>query len=94
MNQRTSFIAPLLVVMIGVLVPLLLYVGGYFWLGTYIEGQILNLSGNSVEIGQRIYDHPWQKSLFAPAARLESIVTGRQVCTHLHEEFISPSLPP
>ena len=85
-----STAAPILAVLAIVLVPLGAYVGGYFWLGVRVQGQTRNLLGNTVDVTQVIYNHDWQIRLFSPAARLESIVTGRHVSLHRWEEFVSP----
>jgi len=90
MNNRPAAFAPLLAALVCVLTLLLAYAGSYLWLGVRIHGQILSLTGNTVEITQVIYDHTWQVRLFGPAARLESLVTGRKVSLHRREEFISP----
>ena len=44
------------------------YVAGYFMRGTYI--------GLDSSFGKRIYRSDWEASLFKPASRIESRVTG------------------
>jgi hypothetical protein len=69
MTSRSSTAAPILAVLAVVLVTLGAYVGGYVWLGSY---------GSGSDAIVRVYAQDWQVSLFAPAARIESLITGRE----------------
>jgi hypothetical protein len=89
-SSRPSFTALLLVLVTSVLMLLLVYVGSYLWLGVRIQGQTQNLLGSTIDVTQVIYKHDWQIRLFGPAARVESLVTGRHVSLHRWEEFVSP----
>lgn len=90
MSSRPSVTATLLAVLASLLFLLLVYVASYIWLGVRVQGQIRNLQGSTVDVTQVIYDHDWQIRLFGPAARLESLVAGREVSLHRWEEFVSP----
>jgi hypothetical protein len=90
MTSRPSVTASLLAVLGCLLFFFLLYLGSYLWLGVRVQCQTINLSGNTVDFTQVIYNHDWQLRLFRPAARVESLVTSREVTVHRREEFISP----
>ena len=75
MTSRPSTAAPILAVL-AIVVPLLLlgaYVGGYLSLCEYRLGKSFD-SGASVRL--RFYETEWQRSLFAPAAWMEGLLTG------------------
>jgi hypothetical protein len=61
------------VVLAVVLVPLGVYVGGYF-----VTGEKLETPSSSY---YRIYPTRWQARIFWPAARVESVFTGDEIVT-------------
>jgi hypothetical protein len=74
MTSRPSTAAPILAVLAIVLVPLGIYVGGYFLSGQYSDAVL-----DGQPIIERGYRFAWQRSLFEPAARLEQWLVGRDV---------------
>jgi hypothetical protein len=75
MTARPSTAAPILAVLAIGLVALGAYVGGYFWLGEYTWFQS---PGRALTI-ERAYSFQWQTILFSPAAKIESLLSGRDV---------------
>ena len=76
MTARRSTAAPILAGAFLVL-PFVLYVGGYFWL---CEWRDLGPVGvGQPQLTFRVYGSEWQAKLFQPASRTESFVTGRVV---------------
>ena len=57
------------------LVSTLAYGAGYLWLGTEYRWSVRH------DGRLRIYDHWWMAKFFAPAARLETLITGKEVKT-------------
>ena len=55
------------------LVSIFVYGAGYLWLGTEYRWSVRD------KTRLRIYDHWWMVKVFAPAARLESMLTGEEV---------------
>ena len=67
------------------LLPLVAYVGGYFWLAQ--ESSV----GPSSD---RVYRHDWQATAFKPAGCVESTLRGRKVRVRSLRELIEMCKPP
>ena len=73
MTSRRSTAAPILAALAIVLATLGAYVGGYYWLGYVFEDQHRWTGRVSYE---RRYAADWQRIIFAPATRIESLLCG------------------
>jgi hypothetical protein len=62
MTPRPSTAAPILAVL-AIVLPFVLYVGGYFWLGRSYKQETLV---------ERYFQHRWQVVLYRPAGQLEA----------------------
>jgi ABC-type cobalt transport system substrate-binding protein len=71
-SRSSTAAAPILAVLAIVLVILGTYVGGYFWLADTRSPR------NDSTVVTRFY-RPSLKPIFAPAARVDAILTGRHV---------------
>lgn len=89
-NAHSSPVTRLPVVVAVVLATAATYVATYCWLSVRVEGQRTNLAGQTIDFAERIYRHHWQVALYAPAARVESVLTGQEVSVHHREEYVSP----
>ena len=70
MTSRPSTAAPILAVLVVVVAPLGLYVGGYFWLS--------NPSNWAPEIVlDRVYPYQWLATIYKPAGDIEQRVSGK-----------------
>ena len=78
MTERKSPAAPILAAIAIMLLPLGLYVGGYYGLGEYHE------SPSTI----RLYRARWQCRLFTPLAWAESKVSGRPVRLNWEENSV------
>ena len=76
-RDRKSSAAPVLAIMAIVLVPLALYLGGYFLAGEYVAGP---------DKAARFYRYRWQSQFFTPAAKLESYLRGSPMIVFSQEE--------
>jgi hypothetical protein len=74
MTSRPSTAAPILAALAIVLLPVLLYAGGYYASCQYEDD---TLDGQPIVV--RGYRYAWQRSLFEPAAWLEQRLLGRDV---------------
>jgi hypothetical protein len=74
--ERKSSAAPVLIVLGALLLPLVAYVAGYFWLGRvdYMDDAT---TPNSIVI--RSYPYAWQVVIFTPASKLEQTARDREV---------------
>ena len=70
MTSRPSSLPVIIAIAALLLVPLGAYLGGYFWLGVKLDRDDQTL---------RLYLREWQRTIYRPAARAESLMTGRQV---------------
>ena len=76
MNKDRRINATVVVCLVSViLLPLVLYVGGYFALSR-------TSTGATPDDWCRIYRVEWQAEIFKPAARVESAITGDEVSTY------------
>ena len=56
--------------------PLLLYVAAYIALG-----KVGTVTIGPRTVNLRVYSHEWQEYLFRPAAKVESVLTAREIDT-------------
>src|SRR5436190_6631420 len=87
MTSRPSTAAPILAVLAIVLVPLGIYVGGYFWLPA-----VSPAATSSGLVLVKIYPYRWQAGLFSPAASVESFFGGTEVMLGSEEEMAARRL--
>lgn len=81
MTPRPSTAAPVLAVFAAIAVLLALYVGGYFWLGTYesTAGWPIHDDPNAPPAKWvRVYSNQWLATVYDPLAWVESLVTGEE----------------
>jgi len=60
------------------LVPLALFIGAYLLTAEAVLVEPLMAVGEE-KVTYRVYDSPWERRLYYPAAKVESALTGRQV---------------
>lgn len=70
-DRRSHFAAPLMAVALFALL-LVIYVSGFYLLGT---------TGTAGPFRLHCYPYRWLSILFIPAAYVESLVLGREVCS-------------
>jgi hypothetical protein len=75
-DKRTTgaWMAVALMVALMVLLPSISYVVGYF-----LRSQVLAATGRQGSLITRIYPTDWEATIFKPAAKIESLVTGKDV---------------
>jgi hypothetical protein len=72
MTSRPSTAAPILAV-VAIVLPMALYVGGYYWLGEYDAG--IN-DYDEAEYVSRDYQQQWVANLYKPVGKVESWLRG------------------
>jgi hypothetical protein len=70
MTDRRSTLPVVVCSAAVLLLPLAVYLGGYVWLGEYLENP---------EYAVRCYEHRWMCVLFSPAICIESQVRRKDV---------------
>jgi hypothetical protein len=82
MTSRHSTAAPILAVL-AIVLPFVLYVGGYFWLSERRDFSWSNYpDGSSFEVQTcivRRYPHQWISSIYQPAGAVETRLVGTDV---------------
>jgi hypothetical protein len=86
MTSRNSTAAPILAALAIVLLPLLAYLGGYFWLGAredYYTGRF-GFPGDAppdpkLVLIERTYQQEWLKTIYLPAGKVETWARGIDV---------------
>jgi hypothetical protein len=81
MTSRPSTAAPILAVL-AILLPFVLYVGGYFWLGT-----VANVTSPAGPVAVRVFRYRWQAVVFTPAASVDSFARGSAVEVFCNEDI-------
>jgi hypothetical protein len=78
MEERRSSALPILIGLLLLSLPPLVYFSWYF---ARSDTRYLyrDSAGKSAEFKMRHYPTPWEATIFQPAAKLESIVTGKNV---------------
>ena len=67
-----------------VLLPLVVYLGGYFWAGQKVIAP---------DVQTRCYRYRWQSAIFSPAAKAESVFTGNKVVVTSTQEVVEELRP-
>jgi len=95
MTRRTSTFAPLLAAVAIVLIPLGVYLGGYFWLGEYTEINwgVLDSPPTDHFTAWRTFPNARLMNLYAPLGKVESWVRGYDVDLSSDEPDVTPSMP-
>jgi hypothetical protein len=78
------FLTAAMLVFALVVVPMA-YVGGYYGLPTHTSTGLGSFGGNPAV--WRVYRHRWQVTVFEPAARVDSWVTGNEVGLHCVDDL-------
>ena len=76
-TSRPSTAAPILAALAILLLPLGVYVGGYFWLGRRADR--FHVVTNELARIDRTYPKRWLAILYQPAARAEEAARGVEV---------------
>jgi hypothetical protein len=77
--------AKILAMLVIVLLPLLAYVGGYFW--------CQKLPTSKVNAQVRCYRYRWQAAISFPAAKVETFLTGTETYVESTEEPVEVLRP-
>jgi hypothetical protein len=83
MSPRSSIAAPIVAAVAIVLLPLAVYVGGYFYLGVaqvwYFSGPVDPLSRGGLQAIHRTYRNKTLANLYEPAGKVEAWLRGINV---------------
>jgi len=95
MTPRTSTFVPLLAALAILLFPLGVYLGGYFWLGRYVEFDWGSLQNPRIDdmSAWRTFPRKWLVRAYQPAGRVESWVRGYDVDLMSDEPDMTPAIP-
>jgi len=78
MTSRPTIAPPILAALAIVLLPLTVYIGGYFCLGKRMDYVGLSVPSR-VEVIERHYSQPWLATIYRPAGKVEELLRRTDV---------------